>query len=124
MGSGGSGEGQGLGTFLELSAHAIGISPTVDQPPSPVHATIPPVLDGVVASSIQSSRNLGPSLAHLVHQSLDEDAFFWGDGVMAQGRFEVLVESLPTLLGRPRSDQHRYSDPVVSSLCMDQLEQA
>lgn len=31
----------------------------------PVHASIPPILDSVVAPSMQPPRNLGPPLAHL-----------------------------------------------------------
>lgn len=66
---------------------------------SSVHASIPPVLYGVVASSSQSSRDLGPTLSHLGDHLLDHDTFLGGDGVVVEVRLQVLVVSLSALLG-------------------------
>ena len=69
--------------------------------PLAVHATIPPVLHGVVAAVAQSSCDLGPSLSHLVDHALDHQPLLGGDGFTVQRRLQILVEALPTLLGRP-----------------------
>lgn len=69
--------------------------------PSAVLATVPPVLDGIVAAAFESSSNLGPSLAHLVDHLLDLLALFGGDRIMVKSGLQVLVEALTALLWRP-----------------------
>ncbi len=64
-----------------------------------VHATVPPVLHRIVTSASQASRNLSPPLAHFTHHLFDQHPFLRRDGIVAEIRLEVLVESLATLLG-------------------------
>lgn len=90
---------------------------------SSVHASIPPVLYGVVASSSQSSRDLGPSLSHLGDHLLDHDTFLRGDRVMVEIRLQVLVVSLSALLGGPGLDGGRYPHPVVGSMDIDEMQE-
>lgn len=86
---------------------------------SPVHATIPPILDCVVAASSQTSGNLSPSLAHLGNHLLDHDTFLRSDGVMVEVGLEVLVISLSALLWGSSLNGRRYPDPVVGSMDSD-----
>jgi hypothetical protein len=69
-----------------------------------VHSTIPPVLDGIVAATTQTTGDLGPTLAHLGDHLLDENALLGSDGIMVEVGLEVLVESLTALLGRASAD--------------------
>lgn len=85
-----------------------------------VHATIPPVLDGVVAASAQATGNLSPSLAHLGNHLLNHLALLGSDGVVVEVRLEVLVVALTALLGRTRSHHAGNAHPVVGTLGMDQ----
>jgi hypothetical protein len=63
--------------------------------------TVPPILDGVVAAvSAQLPRNLGPFWPHLGDERLDLVALLLADGSLVEAGLEVLVESLPALLGR------------------------
>lgn len=91
-------------------------------PPLAVHAAIPPVLDGIVTAVAQSAGNLSPPLAHVVHHAFDQQALFSGDRLAVQGRFEVLVEALPTLLGRPVVHVLGDAHPVVGALFAHQLD--
>jgi hypothetical protein len=65
---------------------------------TPVLAAVPPVLDGVVAASIEPARDLGPFLSHLRDHSLDCLSLFSRDGVVVKVRLEILVIALPALL--------------------------
>jgi len=65
-----------------------------------VLAAIPPVLHCVVTSTLESSCDLGPPLAHLCNHLLNKVSFFRGDRVMIQRRLEVLMVAFATLLGR------------------------
>lgn len=89
----------------------------------PVHASIPPVLDGVVAAVAQSPGDLRPALSHFVDHPFDHHALLGGDGLVVQGRLQVLVESLPALLGRSVAHVLRDAYPVVGSLFAHELEQ-
>lgn len=88
-----------------------------------VHATIPPVLDGVVTSSSQAARDLCPTLAHLGHHLLDEDAFFRRDWVVVQIWLQVLVESLATLLWGACLDGAGYADPIRRAILVHEVKQ-
>lgn len=70
------------GNRLTSVADSLGTPTLLDSPLSPVHATVPPILDCIVASVAQSSCNLGPSLAHLLYQLFDHFTFLSGDGFM------------------------------------------
>lgn len=91
-------------------------------PPLAVHAAIPPVLDGVVTAVAQSAGNLGPTLAHVGHHAFDQQSLFSGNGLAVEGRFEVLVEALPTLLRRAVVHVLRDAHPVVRALFAHQLD--
>ena len=86
-----------------------------------VHAAIPPVLDSVVTAVTQSASNLSPALAHVVHHTLDHQALISRNGLAVQRWLEVLVKSLPALLGRPVVHVLRDAHPVVGSLFAHQL---
>jgi hypothetical protein len=63
-----------------------------------VHATVPPVLDGVVAPIAQPSCNLSPPFAHLFNQLFNHLSFTRIDWFVVQIGFEVLVVAFSTLL--------------------------
>ena len=90
-----------------------------DQPAAAVHPAVPPVLDRIVAAAVEPACNLGPALAHLGHQTLDQGALFGRDGVVVERGLEVLMEPLPTLFGRAGADQRRNPNPVVGSMGLD-----
>ena len=94
-----------------------------DQPAAAVHATIPPVLDGIVAAAVEAASNLGPALAHLSHQALDQGALFGRDGIVVKRGLEVLMEPLPTLFWCAGADQRRNPNPVVGSMGLDKRDQ-
>lgn len=73
-------------------------------PASAIHPAVPPVLHRVVASAAQSPRDFRPPLAHLGNHLLDCQTLLGCDWIMVQVWFEVLVEALPTLLGRAGLD--------------------
>lgn len=86
-----------------------------------VHAAIPPVLDCVVTAVTQSTSDLSPALAHVVHHALDHQALIGRNGLAVQRGLEVLVESLPALLGRPVVHVLRDAHPVIGALFAHQL---
>ncbi len=104
-----------------VSAGHLGLAADLALPS--VHATIPPVLDCIVAASRKPSRNLGPPLSHLADQPLNLTAFLHRDGIVDERRLEVLVESLPALLGRSGSDEVGDADPVVGPALAHQLDE-
>jgi hypothetical protein len=63
-----------------------------------VLTTVPPVLDCIVAASLQTSRNLSPPLAHLSDHLFDQLALVRRNGIMVQRRLKVLVVTFPALL--------------------------
>lgn len=73
--------------------------------PAPVHAAVPPVLDGIVAAAVETPCDLSPTLAHLRHQPLDHCALLWCDGVVVEGGLEVLVEAFTALLWCAGADE-------------------
>lgn len=90
--------------------------------PSPVLATIPPVLHGVVAAAVELACDLGPLLAHLSDQALNDLALFGSNGLVVERGLEVLVEALAALLGRAGAQHLRYPHPVVGALLRDDGE--
>ena len=90
---------------------------------SAVLATVPPVLDCIVAATMESACDLSPALAHLGDHLLNEGAFLWGDGVVVEMRLEVLVVTLTTLLWRAGLDHGRDANPVVGALGVDEVEE-
>ena len=109
--------------MLGLPGGGGGVGTAVVETLSSVHAAIPPVLDGVVASAMQSASNLGPPLAHLGDHPLNQDTLLGRDGIQVQRRLEILVEPLTALLGRPGLHELRDAHPIVSSVTVDQIEQ-
>ena len=89
-----------------------------------IHTAVPPVLDRIVAAAVESAGNLGPSLAHLSHHSLNHDTFFGRDRVEVQRRLQVLVVTLAALLGRARLNELRDAHPVVGALTVDKIKEA
>ena len=81
-----------LKSALSLLVAAMGALPPVD-------TAVPPVLDGVIATIVQTPSDLGPALSHLVDQAIDQLTLFGGDGSVVEARLEVLVVPLSTLLG-------------------------
>lgn len=88
-----------------------------------IHATIPPIFHGIVASAAQTSRNLSPSLAHLCDHLFDEYAFVGRDWVMVEVGLEVLMESLATLLWAPRLQRSTYANPVTRPVKLHQAHE-
>lgn len=88
---------------------------TVVESSASVDTSVPPVLDGIIASSVELSCDLGPSLSHLLDQFFDDETFLRGDRVVVEVWLEVLVVSFAALLWRAGSDKLRDADPVVWS---------
>src|SRR3569833_238132 len=96
---------------------------SLDLPLAPVQASVPPVLDRVVAPSAQVPRDLGQPPAQSLDQALDQQALVGRDGAVVESRCQVLVVALPALLGCPGSDQAGYPDPVGRLLVVDERHQ-
>lgn len=92
-----------------------------DEATTAIHAAIPPVFDGIVATAMQTARNLGPTLAHLGDHAFDLEAFFGTDGLVVEGWLEVLVITFATLLGRAGADELGNTNPIESALSVDEL---
>lgn len=88
----------------------------------PVHATIPPVFDSIVAPVAQSSSDFSPPLAHFMHEALDNQPLLDGNGLPVERRLEVLMETLTALLGRPIVHVLRNADPVIRALLANELK--
>ena len=98
-----------LGHHLLLTAHLdsvaglhLGAALLVSS--SAVLAAVPPVLDGIVAATSQTSGDLGPALAHLGNHLLNHGTLFRADWLMVEVWLEVLVIPLTALLGRASLD--------------------
>lgn len=68
-------------------------------PGATVLSAVPPILDHIVATTTESTGNLGPALSHGAHHLHDLLAFFGTDGSEAQFWLQVLMPSLTALLG-------------------------
>jgi hypothetical protein len=99
-----------LGTALSVASAA-------------VHATIPPVLDSVVAATAKAASDLGPALAHLGDHLLNQLTLLGSDGVMVEVGLQVLMISLTALLGRASAHHARDTDPVVGTLRVDKAHE-
>ena len=92
-----------LKTSMHLSVTSrllanVEIAPTLSgASSSSVHTTVPPVLNGIVASPAQPACNFRPTLAHLSDHLLDQDALLRTDGIMVKIWLQVLMEPLPAL---------------------------
>jgi hypothetical protein len=78
--------GSRVGVLIEVGLLMLrrGSSPQ-HQSSSPVHAPIPPVLDGVVASPVKFSSNVCPTLPHLGDHAFDLKPLFRADGLVVEG---------------------------------------
>jgi hypothetical protein len=102
---------------------AMGRRPSSDESSSPVHTAIPPVLHCIVASTRELSSDLCPSFSHLANEGFNLESFFGADRLMIEGRFQVLMVSLSTLLWRARADELSNSHPIQGSLGMNKLNE-
>ena len=84
-----------------------------------VHASVPPILDCVVAAVSQSASDFGPSLAHIFYHAFNHQALLGGNGLSIQRRLQVLVESFPALLGRSKVHVLGDANPIVGTLFTD-----
>jgi len=74
-----------LGALIE-GVVGLGGGSTAEVETSPtVHAPIPPVLDGVVASPVKFSSNVCPTLPHLGDHAFDLKPLFRADGLVVEG---------------------------------------
>ena len=90
-----------------------------DETTTAVHAAIPPVFNGIIAAPMQSTGNLGPTLAHFGDHAFYLEALFGADGFVVEGRLEVLVISFATLLGGAGANELSNADPVQGALGVD-----
>lgn len=82
-----------IGTLSDLE-----LSPSVVVAPSTaIHASVPPILHGIVAASTKSPGNLGPPLSHLGDHLLNQHTLLCRNRLMIQVRLQVLMEPFPTL---------------------------
>jgi hypothetical protein len=88
-----------------------------------VHATIPPILNGVVATVTEAASDLSPTPAYLIYHAFDNKAFIGRNGFAVQGGLEVLVEAFPTLLRRAVVHMFRDADPVARALFTNKLQE-
>lgn len=86
-------------------------------------ASVPPVLDCIIAATMQTSCNLGPPLANLADENLYLGALLGCDGLMVKCGLQVLVKSLSALLGRAGSEGLGNANPVQGALVADKLHE-
>ena len=87
-------------------------------------STIPPVLDGIIATvRAQYSCNLSPLRANLTNKSLNLLALLLTDRRMVEPGLEVLVEALTALLGCPCAHGIGDLDPVGMLVAFTDEEQ-
>ena len=115
-------EGERLDGFVEFMYSGSWAFASYNDAASSIHPSVPPVFDGVVAATWETSRNLGPPLPHLLDQSLNQLTFFRRDGSVVESGLEVLMKALPTLLWSPGLKQLCDPHPVVSTVGVDQAQ--
>lgn len=103
-----------------LSGSSVHLSTPLSIAATTVHASVPPILDGVVTAATKAAGNLGPSLAHLSDHLLNHLSLLGCDGVMVEIGLEILVVSLPALLGGASTHHAGNAHPVVGTLGMDE----
>lgn len=69
------------------------------------------------------SGDFSPSLAHVIHKALNQQPLLNGNGLPVERGLEVLVETLPALLGRPIVHVLGNANPVIGALLANQLKQ-
>jgi hypothetical protein len=89
----------------------------------PIHASIPPIFDSVIAAIPQSPCNLRPTTSHVSHHLLDHLSLLMSDRIVIQGLFQVLMVALSTLLGCSMLHMLRYANPIIRALLLDQIEE-
>jgi uncharacterized membrane protein len=55
-----------------------------DETSTTVHAAVPPILDGIVASTMESTSNLSPSLPHFSYHALNLQTLVGTDRLVIQ----------------------------------------
>lgn len=92
---------------------------------APVFASVPPVLDGVVAAARNLTSDIGPTRSHLIVKFGNPLALLRRDGTMIQRWLQVLMPAFSTLLCRSAADLSRDEDPILgSSLSPYQMHEA
>jgi hypothetical protein len=71
---------------------------TAVRPPPSVLASIPPILDSVVASARESACNLSPALSDGLNQLFNKLALLSRDGFVVERWLQVLMVALAALL--------------------------
>jgi hypothetical protein len=112
-----------LGTFIKSSGGLCRCPSSKDEASTTIHAAVPPVLDGIVTSTMESTSNLSPPLSHFSNHALNLKTFFGADWFVIQRWFEILMVPFPTLLWGARADELSYPDPIQRSLGVYQLAQ-
>ena len=109
--------------LIELEAAAKTTLPSNHDATATIHAAVPPILYGIVASAWKSSCDFGPSLSHLCDQLLNKLAFLRCDRLMAQSWLQVLMIPLPALFRGSRYKELRNLDPIMSTVHIDKAQQ-
>lgn len=108
---------------MRVTIRIMGFGSLTDTQPSPsIHATIPPVFNCIVTTTMETPSNFGPSLSHVSDETFDEFTFLRCDGLMVEGWLEVLVIPFSALFRGTRSDHLRYPNPVMRSMNLDKVE--
>jgi hypothetical protein len=87
-----------------------------------IDASVPPVLDGIIAASWNPSSNFGPAFAQLLNQLLDQPTFGFSDRIAVESGLQILVIAFSALLWRPAIHHLRDADPVLGAKLTDQGE--
>lgn len=101
----------------------ITIPVATSNPLASVLASVPPVLDSVIAPPVQVPSDLRPALAHLCNQSLNTGSFLRRDRFVVEGGLKILVITFPTLLRCSGVEQTRDPYPVMGSMNLNKVEE-
>jgi hypothetical protein len=80
-----------------------------------VFSTVPPVLDGVIATVLQFPCDSSPLLSHGDDQVLDQSTFFGRDGLVVKLWVEILMPALATLFRSSADKNISDCDPFAGT---------
>lgn len=83
--------------------------------PLAVLVTVPPVLDGIVAATLEHAGDVSPFLAVGGHHIVDDDALFGVDGFVVEIRPEILEVTFAALLGAARANGLGDPSPILGA---------
>ena len=86
---------------------------------STISTSIPPVLDGVIRTSIEMARYFCPFLTVLGYKLFNIESFLVSDWRVIESGLEILVISFSTLFRGSGGQNMRYSDPVCWPMIVD-----